>query len=62
MRIQHVSLEEAHPPAPRLFNNSVRLAIIQAYQKAIKIGKPVPPVPDSVRETILSYKSRHSFF
>lgn len=62
MRIQYISLEEAHPPDPRLFNNSIRLAIIHAYQKAIRMGKPVPPVPEEIRDKVLESKSRHSFF
>lgn len=62
MRIRYVSLEEAHPPFQGgMFNQAIKVAMINAYRKAIRSGKPIPPVPDEYRNQILAVKTRHSF-
>jgi hypothetical protein len=61
MQMRYVTLTEAHPPMGRIFNNTMRLAVIRAYKRAIQRGQSVPPVPESVRDQVLAAKSRHGF-
>lgn len=61
MQMPYVPLHEAHPPFQRVFNDSMRRAVIRAYRRAIQRGQPVPPVPESARGAILAVKTRHVF-
>ena len=61
MRMNYVSLEEAHPPIRRVSEMQMATALLRAVEGAMRKGAVQIPVPDSLRPHILARKQRHSF-